>query len=234
MRVDKEPGYVLHKRAYRESSSLLEVFTQNYGRVGLVHRGGRRMGTQGNDIQTFCELGLSWSGRGELYTLTKYDVISGRGIDTNSRVICGLYLNELTLNMIPRMLPCTGLYHSYANTMSMMNNAQDVELLLRRFEMRLLDSAGYGLQLEHDAELNQAIDPDSWYLYDYTRGPLKHVFSPHSRNVISGKTLIWLRSMKNADKNAMREAKRLLRAIIDYQLEYRPIQSRNIMRYFIS
>jgi DNA repair protein RecO (recombination protein O) len=234
MRVDREAGFLLHKRAYRESSALLEVFTQNYGRVGLVHRGSRRNVTRGDAMQPFYEMELSWSGRGELFTLTRYDVISGTGIDAASRVMCGLYLNELILHMMPRMLPCTDLYRCYAGTMSMMSGTQDLELLLRRFEMRLLVSTGYGLQLEHEAEHSLPIDPDCWYLYDYTRGPLKHAYSSQSPNVISGKTLIWLRSLKTADKNSMREAKRLLRAIIDYHLDHRPLQSRNIMKYLAS
>ena len=199
--------------------------------MGLVHRGGRRTATRSNDLQPFCELQLSWSGRGELYTLTKYDVISALGIDAASRVMCGLYLNELIINMMPRMLPCVELYRSYASTMALMSSTQDVELLLRRFEMRLLDTTGYGLQLVHDADHNEAIDPECWYLYDYEKGPLKHVYSPQCRNVISGKTLIWLRSLNDVDKSAMREAKRLLRAIIDYHMDYRPLQSRNIMKY---
>lgn len=231
MRVDKEPGYVLHKRAYRESSALLEVFTQNYGRVGLVHRGARRAAKRGDDVQPFFELSLSWSGRGDLYTLTRSDVLSGTVIGATARVMCGLYLNELILYMMPRMLPCADLYRSYADTVSRMNSDQDVELLLRRFEMRLLDSAGYGLQLAHEAEFNQAIDPAGWYLYDHTKGPLKHTYSPENHNVISGNTLIWLRSLTDRDKDAMREAKRLLRAIIDYHLDNRPLQSREIMRY---
>lgn len=231
MRVDKEPGFVLHRRAYRETSALLEVFTQNYGRVGLVHRGARSAGKRGDDMQPFFELSLSWSGRGELYTLTRSDVISGTVIGATARVMCGLYLNELILYMMPRMLSCADLYRVYADTISQMGSGQDVELLLRRFEMRLLDSAGYGLQLEHEAELNQPIDADAWYLYDYTKGPLKRARTSDCHNVISGKTLIWLRSLGNPDKDAMREAKRLLRAIIDYHLDDRPLQSRNIMRY---
>ena len=39
MRSSLEPAYVLHGRPYRESSVLLEAFSRNHGRVGLVARG---------------------------------------------------------------------------------------------------------------------------------------------------------------------------------------------------
>ena len=38
-RVQLTPGFVLHLRPWRETSALLEVFTETHGRVGLVARG---------------------------------------------------------------------------------------------------------------------------------------------------------------------------------------------------
>src|SRR3546814_9634973 len=39
MRYDAEPAYVLHARPWRETSLLLELLTENHGRIGLVARG---------------------------------------------------------------------------------------------------------------------------------------------------------------------------------------------------
>src|SRR3546814_1862510 len=39
MRYDAEPAYVLHARAWRETSLLLELLTEHHGRIGLVARG---------------------------------------------------------------------------------------------------------------------------------------------------------------------------------------------------
>ncbi|HEX6834827.1 MAG TPA: recombination protein O N-terminal domain-containing protein, partial [Rudaea sp.] len=38
MRVENQPAHVLHARAYRETSLLLECLTPDYGRIGLVAR----------------------------------------------------------------------------------------------------------------------------------------------------------------------------------------------------
>ena len=38
MRIDNESAYVLHARPWRESSLLIEVLSENHGRLGLLAR----------------------------------------------------------------------------------------------------------------------------------------------------------------------------------------------------
>ena len=42
MRIDLQPAFILHARAYRETSLLLECFTHDHGRIGLIARGVRK------------------------------------------------------------------------------------------------------------------------------------------------------------------------------------------------
>ena len=42
MRVQQQPGFILHHRDYSETSLLLEVFTVHHGRIGLIAKGARR------------------------------------------------------------------------------------------------------------------------------------------------------------------------------------------------
>ena len=60
MRIEAEPAYILHKRPYRESSQILEVFTRNYGRFSLMSKGSRgpRSKTRGI-LQPFMPLLVS-------------------------------------------------------------------------------------------------------------------------------------------------------------------------------
>lgn len=184
-------------------------------------------------MQAFNELALSWAGKGELFTLTKSDVLVVHPINIPERVICGLYLNELILSMIPRLAPSPDLYRCYAQTVSTLNHCEDIELLLRKFEMNLLYNAGYALQLEHEAESQTAIEAEAYYQYDCTRGPIR-CSSASDNDVedrLSGRTLIWLRSLRRSDQLAMREAKRLLRKVLDYHLQNKPLHTRTIMKY---
>ena len=43
MRIEGETGFVLHARAWRETSLLVEVLTLDHGRLGLVARGQGRV-----------------------------------------------------------------------------------------------------------------------------------------------------------------------------------------------
>ena len=38
-KVLMQPAYVLHQRAYRDTSALLELFSPEYGRVGVIAKG---------------------------------------------------------------------------------------------------------------------------------------------------------------------------------------------------
>jgi len=42
MRIEQQPAFILHGRPYRETSLLLECFTREHGRIGLVARGVRK------------------------------------------------------------------------------------------------------------------------------------------------------------------------------------------------
>ena len=55
-RQRRQPGYILHRRAYRETSYLADILTPNFGRLAAVFRGSRKK--QGMSLEPFvlCEL----------------------------------------------------------------------------------------------------------------------------------------------------------------------------------
>lgn len=236
MRIDKEPAYLLHTRAYQESSTLVEFLTLNHGRVGLVHKGGKRMSKRGNLMQPFSELILSWSGRGDLYTLTKSDVLKIISFKDSKRILCGLYLNELIMALTPRLSPNPELYHSYRSAITQINDGGHIELSLRRFEIQLLKAIGYGLQLEYEADSHRVIEPTMHYYYDSEQGPIARSTLLGSEQLIRGQTLVSLRLLERTDqlvfdKQTLREAKYLLRGVIDHHLQHKPVITRKIMKY---
>src|SRR4029077_9178113 len=75
---DDEPAYVLHSYPFKETSLVVEVFSRNLGRVGLVARGARRPKEYLRGIlMAFQPLSLSWSGKAELRTLLRGERQSG-------------------------------------------------------------------------------------------------------------------------------------------------------------
>ena len=87
-RIEGEPAYVLHARAFRETSQLLEVFSAGHGRMGLLARGakGGKGGGRAALLQPFTPLIVSWQGRGELPQLV--DVEPAGQLNECSRSHC--------------------------------------------------------------------------------------------------------------------------------------------------
>ncbi len=96
-RIVDEPAYVLHVRAYRETSAIIDLLTLQHGRVSVVARGVRR--ARGGQPHPFGRLSVGCSGRGQLLTLAGYDSISHRWL-TGDALYAGLYLNELLLRLL--------------------------------------------------------------------------------------------------------------------------------------
>ena len=230
-RVEQEPAYVLHRRAYKETSALIEALTLNHGRVSLVGKGAYRSGKRGFSIEPFCALRLSWVGREGLLTLTSLEIDHYRRNTDPIDTLCGLYLNELTVNLVPRHVPNPEFYRCYEDTLSQLSEKGNTELALRKFEFNLLSAIGYGLQLDYDSENDQAVSAKLHYKYHNEKGPIACRPHPSKRDVISGRTLIALRSWDSIDAGMMREIKQILQTVLSYHLNGKRLYTRSIMRY---
>ena len=106
LRRDDQPAFVLHTYAYRETSLIVEAFTFEYGRVAMVARGAKRPRSELRGLlQGFQPLLLSWAGQQELKTLIKAEWRGGLPLVGGSALLCGFYLNELLLKLLPREDP---------------------------------------------------------------------------------------------------------------------------------
>ncbi len=231
-RVTAERAYLLHARPYRETSLILEILSDNYGRVSLVQRGVRSGTKAGQDIQPFSALRVSWSGKGEIHTLTGVDIDKRYPMDDNLHKVYGLYLNELIMKLVPKHGLGHELFALYESTLEHIA-CSNIEVLLRMFELRLLQLIGYGLDLGHDFEDSAPVDAQNTYYYDHANGGVTAVGRVDTSCPVSGKTLQVLDRLDfaEADQRSLKEAKRLLRNIIDSHLHGKPLKSRQIMQY---
>ncbi|WP_298138086.1 DNA repair protein RecO [Acidiferrobacter sp.] len=231
MRTDGERGFVLHRYPYGETSLLLEVFTQGYGRVGIVARGARRSGKAfaGAHLRPFQPLLLGWSGRGELGTLNHVEVPETAIELQGDGVWCAFYVNELILRLLHRHEAHADLYSAYDEALRALTQACCREQALRIFEKRLLAGLGYGLALLRDARTGEPLQPDQTYRYLPDEGPV--AADGQSQGLaIKGATLIALDREKAMDAERLREAKSLLRAALAPLLGDKPLHTRSLYR----
>src|SRR5215470_11048808 len=196
LRRDDQPAFVLHTYPYRETSVIVEAFTSEYGRVAVVARGARRPRSELRGLlQAFQPLLLSWSGQQELKTLLRAEWRGGLPRVGGSALLCGFYLNELLLKLLPREDPHPKLFEQYEAALSRLASGAEQAPVLRAFELQLLAELGYALPLTHEVDTGRPVDPEGRYYYAFERGPRTVAAEPGRRYPqVRGATLLALAS----------------------------------------
>lgn len=227
--ADLSPAFVLHQRAFRESSLLLDVFTQQQGRIRLVAKGirqSRRRGQRG--CQLFQPLLMSWRGRSELPTMTTFERAGPAFTLQGHASLCGLYLNELLVRLLPAAEPETTIFATYQQALAGLQQGDNNEQVLRSFEKHLLQSLGYGLNLETEVTNHQPVTAALYYFYRQGQGLIPCEAS--RQDAILGDSLLRFAADQPLSGLALKQIKRLTREVIDELLEGRPLQSRQLFR----
>ena len=231
MRVSQEPAYVLHHYDYGETSLLLEMFTHQHGRLGLIAKGARRPRSPLRPaLIPFQPLAVSFSGRGELPTLTTVEPTEHASVIAGEALFCGLYLNELLLRLLHRHDPHERLFASYAQALGRLGAESKFEATLRIFEKRLLEEIGFGLVLDHDVQDGKVLQPEQRYRYLPERGPVLAATTEDDGIAMQGASLLALARESLEDEEALAEVKRLMRALLARHLGARPLTTRDLFQ----
>ncbi|OGI47118.1 MAG: DNA repair protein RecO [Candidatus Muproteobacteria bacterium RIFCSPHIGHO2_01_FULL_65_16] len=232
MREQQQPAFILHHRGYGETSLLLEAFTPNHGRLGLIAKGARRQNSRLRGLlKPFQPLLIGWSGRGELAVLTGAETDAGAPALAGAALYCGFYLNELLLRLLHRHDPHEALFAAYRIALDALGRGGAHEAAMRVFETRLLRELGYGPVLDHDIADKTPIVGAAIYDYIPERGPVRLDPGPNApaRGIrIQGASLLALAGEQLESAQALRETKMLMRALLARQLGDKPLHSRRL------
>jgi len=229
-RADHEAGYVLHTYPYKETSLIVELFARRFGRVGLLARGARRpRSAMRGVLLSFQALRLSWSASAELGTLISAEWAGALQPLAGQGLMCGFYLNELLLRLLPRDDPHESLFDTYACALKELSEGKLPAAVLRGFEKRLLAELGYAPLLERDAA-SRPIDPDALYAYEPERGPTPVNGARSAMVVVRGKTLLDVAADDYSSPATREEARNLMRALIGERLHGQVLHTRTVLR----
>jgi DNA repair protein RecO (recombination protein O) len=233
MRVESEPGFILHTIPYRETSLLVDIFTLNHGRLRCVAKGFRKPNKKGiaKTLFPYTEHYFQWQGRGELKTLTQADPIQAPVFLKQESLFVGLYINELLYKLLHQNDPHQSLYEFYRQLMTKQSTSEIQQPVLRRFEMLLLEELGYGLVLDAEAETGQAVSAESLYYYIPDQG-LKLIQDQTADNLHAflGADIMALGQGQLEQQSVLRAAKKLTRQVIDFYLDGKELNSRELYR----
>ena len=231
-RQDNQPVFVLHTYPFKETSLVVELFSREFGRVAAVAKGARRpRSAMRGMLQAFQPLQATWSGKAELKNLHSMEWGSGLLLLRGEALMCGFYLNELLLRLLPREDGHDTLFDYYGQTLRILAQEQvPPATTLRRFELKLLQELGYAVPLQHDVDGN-AVEIGQVYSYAAEQGAMRA--SQHASQAngvqLSGKTLLDMAQDDYSDALTQQQSKQLMRLLLAHYLGDKPLHTRQLL-----
>lgn len=239
--TDSQPAYVLHRRAFRETSAIVELLTRDYGRVGGVARGVKRSRNV-HHIEPFAQVAATWRGRGQLVNVLRTEPLAPCRL-AGDALFAGLYLNELLMRTLSHQEPVAALFRHYGEAVARLASDAPVEAALRTFERRLLEELGYGLAFNVDVKSGRPIDRVKDYLLvageGFREAPANHaahgdggdgngVRAAHDNGALrlSGAQIAALNAEDYRNADVRLAAKRVFRAALEMLLGGKPLATR--------
>ncbi len=234
MRVELQPGFVLHSRPFRDSSLILDCFTRDYGRLSLVAKGARSAKSRQRQLcQPFMALLLSWQGKSNLKTLIQLESCELPLRLTGNHLFSGFYLNELLIRLLPEQDSCPEIFDRYRQTLQSLAQQEDLEPVLRKFEFGLLEELGYRINLYRDAD-GIELDAQQNYRWQPEHGWLalsgEMGAAQGCRDGFPGEALLAMAMEDYRAAETRRVAKQLSRMMYQPLLGNRPLESRKLFQ----
>src|SRR5688572_26079608 len=213
-----------------ETSLIVELFTRRFGRVAVLARGARRpRSAMRGVLLSFHPLRLSWSASAELGNLIGAEWAGALQPLAGQGLMCGFYVNELVMRLLPRDDPHEALFDAYAQSLAQLSQGTAHAAALRAFEKRLLAELGYAPLLERDAA-SRPIDPEGLYVYEPERGPLPASGPRSDALTVRGRTLLDVAADDYSSAQTRDEARGLMRALIAARLHGQVLHTRSVLR----
>jgi len=233
MRETQQESYVLHTRAYKETSSLVDIFSRNHGRVSTVANGARRLKSR-FELVSFVLSEAAWAGKAQLKTLTACDGVQYHQL-SGKALLSAVYLNEILMLLLHPFDPHPHLFDGYRMTLEQLantngNDTDSLEVSLREFEKLLLREIGYEVVFDRDLGAECSIQPDARYRFGSGLG-FSRVLPEEGaldQGVFSGQTLLHIACANYCDAETRLVAKRIMRVALQAHTGGRPLHSRSL------
>lgn len=236
MQVEQSEAYVLCARAYRNTSALVDFFTLEHGKIravvnGLYSQRKEKIYWQGL-LRPLQAVSIEWHGHTDLKSLRDVNAsLRQQNYQMQGQhLYCAFYINELLSRSLQNFEPYQDLFSMYENSLAALAQAQDMQTVLRFFEIRLLQELGYGLNFENDIDGNQ-IEIEQYYQFDPRQGfyVVEHYLSdklPPQHNNFKGEHLLALAQFDLQQEEVKLVAKHILRIALREHIGSKPLASR--------
>lgn len=230
MNNDWLSAFVLHRRAYRETSYIVDFFTLEQGKISAVAKGVRNTKSEKKSLlQPFQSLKLQFSGKSELKNLRHVESVAPSIRLSGTPLFCAMYVNELTNRIMPSGLASEAVYEAYSHTLHSLYDNHDVEISLRNYEFALLDEMGLLPDFTSNIEDQSSIQADKYYVLQPEQG---FSVAPNLGNALTqrelpGRALLELAQGKYT-LESKKVAKLLCRELLKSLIGDKPLKSKEL------
>lgn len=139
-------GIVLKERDYGESSKILDVFTKEYGLIGVISKGSKKVKSTLSGVSTRLTYGIFhiYYKEDKLSTLTSVDVYNPFINIKNSiiNISFSTYLSELVYQVLKQSTKKDEIYDLFINSLLKINELYDPLVITNILELKLLTYLG--------------------------------------------------------------------------------------------
>nr|WP_282444907.1 DNA repair protein RecO [Idiomarina sp. ATCH4] len=223
---------VLHRWDYQETSLILDLFTEDKGRVRVVAKGAKRPKSPWRGLtQPFMPLLAEFQGRSDLKTLTLLEPqqTTQRLLLQGEKLYSGFYLNELIQRLLPAEAEAPEVFESYVSALQNMTSSERVEPALRQFEWQLLQHLGAAFDWHFDADNGTALSEFEWCYFLPDHGFVTQARDDQQR-AYPVTDIERLAAWDVDDEKRLSQLKYIMRDALSVYLGDKPLRSRELFR----
>jgi DNA repair protein RecO (recombination protein O) len=164
-----QPAFVLHRYDWSESSSIVELFARDAGRVAVAAKGARRPTSNLRAVlMPFQRIQVAFGrsredAASDIHNLRHAEWAGGAPASGGDALLAGFYLNELVMKLLARDDPHPALWEAYAAVVPWLGGARE-PAALRAFELALLAETGHLPDLARTTATQQLLQPAQTYV----------------------------------------------------------------------
>ena len=230
--IEHEPSYLMHQIPYSETSQIVRIFSQNFGRVDLIAKGSKRPKSKFRSyLQPFLPLQLSWSGKSQLKTLRQAEIHGQYLVRIQGKyLLSAYYLNELILSFLRMEDPYPNLFALYGSTLHDFSESKPIEPSLRQFEILMLSEIGYAINFTTEAHSQKPIETDLDYFFIAEQGFVYKQDRNSDSLRVKGQVIKAINEGNFSNQETLISAKKILRLSIHHHLDGKELKSKKVFK----
>ncbi|MBI2908193.1 MAG: DNA repair protein RecO [Chloroflexi bacterium] len=160
--VYKTEAVVLKATDLGEADRILTLYTPNYGKIRAVAKGSRRPKSKlGGHVEPLTHSAMMLARGRNLDIVTQSQTLDSFMAlrDDLWRMTCGIYAAEMVERFTPDHAENYSLFRLLVDTLHRLSEPSTGELVLRFFEVKLLDFLGYRPELRQCVSCRESLQP---------------------------------------------------------------------------